>query len=60
PVEEPEEVKSCSADNRISDRLFKLHEQLGSSYDMAADAAIQEQLTKAGVRLAIVLNSVWP
>ena len=60
PVEEPEEVKSCSADNRVSDRLFKLHEQLGSSYDTAADGAIQEQLTKAGVRLAAVLNSVWP
>lgn len=59
PVEEPEEVKSCSADNRVSDRLFKLHEQLGSSYDVAADTVIQEQLTRAGVRLAEVLNSVW-
>ena len=60
PVENPEEVKSCSADNRVSDRLFKLHEQLGISYDVSADAAIQEQLTRAGVRLAAVLNSVWP
>jgi hypothetical protein len=60
PVENPEEVKSCSADNRVSDRLFKLHEQLGSSYDTVADAAVQEQLTRAGVRLAAVLNSVWP
>lgn len=59
-VEAPEEVKSCSADDRVSDRLFKLREQLGSSYDTAADAAIQEQLTKAGVRLADTLNSVWP
>jgi hypothetical protein len=60
PVEEPGEVKTCSADNHVSERLFKLHEQLGVSYDAAADAAIQEQLTKAGVRLADVLNSVWP
>lgn len=60
PAEEPEEVKSCSSDNHVSDRLLKLHEQLGSRYDTAADAAIQEQLAKAGVRLAEVLNALWP
>ena len=59
PVEKPEKVNSCSADNRVSERIFKLHEQLGSSYDTAAEAAIPEQLTKAGARLAYVLNSVW-
>lgn len=60
PVEAPEEVKSCSADNRVSDRLLALHEQLGSSYDKDADRAIEEQLARAGVRLAQVLNLVWP
>jgi len=59
-VEVPQDVKSCSADNRVSDRLFKLHEQLGDEYDASADVAIQEQLAKAGVRLAEVLNSIWP
>ena len=60
PVEKPEKVDSCSADNHVSDRMFKLHEQLGDAYMTAAEATIQEQLTKAGVRLADVLNSLWP
>lgn len=60
PVEDPQDVKSCAADNRVSDRLFQLHEQLGSGYDTTADAAIQEQLARAGARLAAVLNSIWP
>jgi len=60
PVEKPEEVKSCSADDHVSGRMLNLHEQLDSSYDTAAAAAIQEQLTKAGVRLADILNSLWP
>lgn len=60
PVEQPEEVKSCSADNHVSNRLLSLHEQLGSSYETTAEAAIQEQLTKAGIRLAELLNSLWP
>ena len=59
PIEKPEEVKSCAADNHVSDRMFKLHEQLGNAYVTAAQAAIQEQLAKAGARLADVLNSVW-
>ena len=59
-TEKPKEVESCSADDHISDRLYKLHEQLGSSYDAVADAAIHEQLARAGARLADVLNSLWP
>lgn len=60
PVEPPEEVKSCSADNHVSKRMLSLHEPLGSSYETTAEAAIQEQLTKAGIRLAELLNSLWP
>jgi len=60
PVEKPENVDSCSADDHVSNRLLKLHEQLGDRYDTAAERAIQEQLAKAGARLADVLNSLWP
>ena len=59
PVEKSEKVDSCSGDNHVSTRMLKLHEQLGSSYDTAAEEAIQEQLAKAGARLADVLNSLW-
>jgi hypothetical protein len=38
----------------------KLHEHLGDDYEKAAGAVIQERLTKAGVRLAAVLNALWP
>ena len=60
PVETPRDVHSCADDDHISARMLKLHEQLGDAYATAAEAAIQEQLAKAGVRLADVLNSLWP
>jgi hypothetical protein len=59
PVEKPEEVQSCSADDHVSDRMLKLDEQLGRAYDTTAEAAIQEQLARAGARLAAVINSLW-
>jgi len=60
PMEKPEKVDSCSADNHVANRMLKLHEQLGNAYVTTAEATIQEQLAKAGARLADVLNSLWP
>lgn len=45
---------------RVSMRMLRLKEQVGDDYERSAEAAVQEQLTKAGARLATVLNSVWP
>jgi hypothetical protein len=39
--------------------MLKLHEQIGEQYENAAEPAAEEQLAKAGARLAAVLNSVW-
>ena len=60
PIETPREVHSCADDDHVSTRMLKLHEELGESYTKTAEATIQEQLAKAGVRLADVLNSIWP
>ena len=59
-VEKPREVNTCADDDHISTRMLTLHEQIGNDYESAAEAAVQEQLAKAGARLAAVLNSVWP
>ena len=59
-IETPAPVNACSDDNHISTRIFNLNEELGDSYENAAGAVIQEQLTKAGARLASVLNNLWP
>jgi hypothetical protein len=40
--------------------MLKLHEQIGEQYEDAAESAVQEQLAKAGARLAAVLNLLWP
>jgi hypothetical protein len=60
PIETPRETPSCADDDHISTRMLALHEQLGETYAMAAAATIQEQLAKAGIRLADTLNSLWP
>jgi hypothetical protein len=59
-VEKPEPVKSCADDNHVSTRLLKLHEQVSQAYVDAVGPTINQQIAKAGVRLAIVLNQIWP
>lgn len=58
-VEKPVQVRTCADNDHISTRMLKLNEQIGANYDAEAGPVIQEQLAKAGVRLAAVLNSVW-
>ena len=58
-IEAPVEVNACSDDQHISTRMLSLHEQIGADYQAAAEGVIQEQLTKAGIRLAAALNAVW-
>jgi hypothetical protein len=58
-VETPVEVNACSDDQHISTRMLNLHEQIGADYQGAAETVVQEQLTKAGIRLAAALNALW-
>jgi hypothetical protein len=60
PVEKPMLVKSCADDDHVSTRLLKLHEQVMQPYVDAVAPTINEQIAKAGVRLAMVLNQIWP
>ncbi len=60
PVEKPVAVKSCGDDNHVSTRMLKLHEQVSQQYVDAVAPTINEQIAKAGVRLAMVLNQIWP
>jgi len=60
PVEKPVPMKSCADDNHASTRLLKLHEQVTQAYVDAVAPTINEQVAKAGVRLAMILNQIWP
>jgi hypothetical protein len=60
PVEKPEPVASCRDANQVGERMAALREAVGEPYRTAAAAVIDEQLAKAGARLALVLNHVWP
>ena len=59
-VEQPVEVHTCADTNHISTRMLALHEQLGQTYQNAAAPVVKKQLAKAGVRLAVILNDLWP
>jgi S1/P1 Nuclease len=59
-IEKPEPVSTCADDDHIAMRMLRLREQIGENYESAARPAVEEQLAKAGARLAAVLNSVWP
>jgi hypothetical protein len=60
PIESPRPVASCADDDHISTRMLKLDERLGDDYERATAPVVQEQLAKAGLRLAALLNSIWP
>lgn len=51
------EVPSCADNNHVSTRMADLHMHLGERYDDATRPIVEEQLTKAGLRLAALLNS---
>jgi len=57
PVE-PGDVVRCDEDH-VSERWRAYHEKLDQPYADAAIPVVDEQLAKAGARLAMVLNDVW-
>ena len=52
------QATSCSDNNHIAKRLADLHMVLGERYDNVSHPIAEEQLTKAGIRLAALLNAV--
>ena len=58
-VEQPETVNSCAGDNNVGARMFALHEQVADPYQNSAAPVVEEQIAKAGIRLAMVLNQIW-
>jgi hypothetical protein len=60
PVEEPQPVRGCYDDDHVSARMLRLHERVAQQYVDAVAPTINEQIAKAGVRLAMILNQIWP
>lgn len=61
PTTIPVERHTRDADCRsVSAPMLKLHERLGEQYQDAAAPVVEEQLAKAGIRLAMLLNQLWP
>ncbi len=59
-IEKPVKVSSCADDEHIALRMLNLKEKIAADYEKAATPIVSEQLTKAGARLAAVLNELWP
>jgi nuclease S1 len=51
------QATSCSDNNHLAKRLADLHIVLGERYDNVSHPIVEEQLTKAGIRLAALLNA---
>ena len=56
-VERYEAKPDCSAEK---EKTTALHIQIGTGYETKATPIIEEQIAKAGYRLAEVLNEIWP
>jgi hypothetical protein len=60
PHETPQDVGHCSDKNHVSMRMKALNEKVGPNYRNAVRPVIEEQCAKAGTRLAMLLNQIWP
>ncbi len=60
PVENPTPTRGCSDDHHVSTRMLALHEQVSQEYVDAVAPTLKEQIARAGVRLAMILNQIWP
>jgi S1/P1 Nuclease len=58
-IEKHLDIQSCADDNHISTRMLQLNEDLEADYQFAAAPVVEEQLAKAGIRLAALLNSLF-
>ncbi len=56
PVEVPATVHSCTDANNIGERMMHLNLVAGENYQKAAAPVVAEQIARAGVRLAMILN----
>jgi nuclease S1 len=59
-IENRRKISSCADDDHVAIRNLNLKETLADEYQEAAAPVVQQQLVKAGIRLAAVLNSLWP
>jgi hypothetical protein len=57
PHDNNAQVNSCADNNHVGHRMADLHIELGERYDNVSRPIVEEQLTKAGIRLAALLNS---
>jgi len=57
PRDQSVQMASCADNNHIANRLAELHIVLGEHYENVSHPIVEEQLTKAGIRLAALLNS---
>ena len=63
PIEKPRAMTACpdaSSNPAAHAHMLKIDENLSDSYQDAAAPVVEEQLAKAGARLAALLNSLWP
>ena len=60
PIETPKPIEGCADDNHIAERMNQLHEKIDKRYLSDASPVIRQQIAKAGTRLAMLLNQIWP
>ena len=58
-VETPQPVMQCTDAQDVAQRMLALHENVRQPYQDAAAAVVEEQLAKAGTRLAMLLNDIF-
>ena len=57
PLEDVQKMPDCLANNNVSARRLELHEEIKATYQAQAEVVVEDQLEKAGVRLAALLNN---
>jgi len=57
--EDPVAINTCSDDDNVLQRMLDLDETVNQKYMDLVKPVIEEQLARAGTRLAVILNQIW-
>jgi len=56
PIEKPTNVRTCSDDNNIGQRMLDLHVSAAEKYQEVSAPVVRKRIAQAGLRLALILN----
>ena len=54
------QLGDCTENHNVGKKMSRLHEEVNDAYADGSRGIVETQLAKAGTRLAMIFNDIWP